>query len=418
MKITPKRIIDNRKIHRPNAVAYSFFRMVAIILSAVRGAKFYYGFEKKEMRGKQVFLLSDHASRDEFIYTIAGYPFARLNPVIGNHHVYFPIILPFVLMLGFIPKKNFNPEIRPIKEMLKIFSCGGSVLMFPEGVQSFSGHDLPILYQTAALLKKSGMTVVLCKSFGAFLANPDFGNKRRKGRMEFHYDILFTPDDLKSLSEKEIFRNLTEKFRYNDPEWNEERKYIYRSRYGLANGIENMLYLCPQCGSEGTISSEKNRIFCSRCNAAYSVDNTYKISSENKDNPLPFSRIDQWYEYQRQCICNEINSPDFSFSYECYLYRVNNDRFTMKKYRNSGEGILTIDRKYIHYVGTDGSLNIDVSVDVKQIHVFYLANGINGNDLYYNGEFFCFKPKNKSVSISKINILVQELHKKAIENQL
>ena len=126
---------------------------------------------------------------------------------------------------------------------MRLHKKGASFLLFPEGIESTDGTTQPLHPATARLIKKLAMDTVLCKSHGSFLYGPKFDTSKRKGRLEFNFEILFRKEEFENMTEEEIYSRLLEKFRYNDFEWNKEKQYKYKGKFPLAHKIDNLLYI-------------------------------------------------------------------------------------------------------------------------------------------------------------------------------
>jgi 1-acyl-sn-glycerol-3-phosphate acyltransferase len=99
------------------------------------------------------FLIYNHQSRIDYVYTVeAAYP-KKLNYVIG-YNEFFRSHLQFVFkLLNCIPKKNFNADIPAIKAISRIIKQGGCVYISPEGMSSITGHNQPVFTGTGKLFK-------------------------------------------------------------------------------------------------------------------------------------------------------------------------------------------------------------------------------------------------------------------------
>jgi ribosomal protein S27AE len=64
-----------------------------------------------------------------------------------------------------------------------------------------------------------------------------------------------------------------------------------------AENIGRVLYMCPDCGHIGTISSSGARLWCGNCGleAEYTPNLTFKALKGN----LPFENIGQWFDWEQ-----------------------------------------------------------------------------------------------------------------------
>lgn len=410
-KKTPEQILSERKIGLPKLRTYLPLWLWAKLISIRDRVKFVYHFDRKTMKGKQVLLLCDHACRSIFFYTFAGYPFVRLNAVTERANGFrFPRFFLF-LDGGCIPVKRFHSDLPALRNIFRVFSMGGSVLLFPEGIQSFDGTTMPVPKSTAGLIRMAGVTVVLCRSHGMFFGEPDFGKYRRRGHREMHYEILFTKEELKELSKEKIYGRLMDRFSYNEHRWNETAEYSYTSRRGLAEGLENLLYRCPVCGAEFHMKSDGDLFRCTACSNTVKMKPQYVFTPAEEKDRVIFPTIDRWCEEQREKVREEVSRPDFSVSYACRVYTINNKHLTGDPFLPLGEGSVTISREGIRYTGTLDGEKTDRVFDLKDIPLFARTKAIRANDFYDRGVRYYFSPTENENRTEKYRLIAEELNK-------
>ncbi len=411
MKKTPYEILEERKISLPNKHSVKIIRILMKLMQFGSDVTYKYSFDKKEMKGRQVILLADHATTDAYKYVIHGYPFADPNVVIGHNNIFKKGLFKLLLSGGIIPKKLYQADQRSVMDMLKVLKMGGSLLIFPEGIQATSGSMHPIFAGTSKLIKKAGVPVVLCKSYGSYLIRPRYRRHDNKGHQEYHYEILFTEQDLKEMSLEEIDARLLERFRFNDFEWNKTARNKYTGGKGepLAKGIDSVLYYCPKCKQEFTLETEGDKIICRNCGNTVVLNEYYDLVPETESDHMPYSSIDEWFKHQRKLVSEEVKN-EFSCSYECDMYDFRMDKLYKDPYCCCGEGVVTITNTQIRYKGTRFGENVDMSFDIKSIPSFVFFPS-QDNDFYIEGVYYGFRPKTDKRKVVKYMLLVEEAHR-------
>ena len=138
-------------------------------------------------------------------------------------------------------------------------------MLFPEGNSSYYGEQSPIPYSTVKLLKKLKKDVVIVMTNGAYLSAARWGSKPvKKGLIELNFYTLFKAEELETLDLDTIYKKLSDALKFNDFDFNRERKYLYKPKT-RALGLERFIYLCPKCNSYQTISTKGNNIYCDNC---------------------------------------------------------------------------------------------------------------------------------------------------------
>ncbi len=411
MKKTPNEILHNRHIALPSAGTSKFLRFLLKHIQSKADVSYEYAFDTEEMKNKQVILLADHATRDAYKYVVYGYPFANPNIVVGYQNIFIKGLFKLLLKAGIIPKRLYQTDLKAITDMLRVLKLGGSLCLFPEGIQSASGSTHPIYAGTASLLKKAGVTVVLCKSYGSYLVKPRYKRTENEGHQEFRYEILFTPQELSYMSVDEIYEKMLERFKYNDFEWNKKSRCKYKGPKGepLAKGIEYILYRCPKCKSEFNIVTEGDDIVCRHCGNTVTLNEYYDLIPKSENDYMPYSSVDEWFKHQRKIVGEEVKNP-FCYEYECEIYDVHHDKLSFHPYYSCGEGKIKITNDKILYKGTRHSEYVELTFEVKNSPSFVFTPN-QDNDIYCHDEFYSFRPKTDKVKVVKYMLLVEEAHR-------
>ena len=414
--------IKNRKLKCPGSPCHSL--LSAILAGRVNllfKPQYVYHFDEAEMKGKQVVVIADHAAWDSFYYVMAGYPFAKLNTVVGYHHVckrFMYTIL--VKVFQVIPKRNYQNDMLSMKQMLKVAKMGGSLLVFPEGTQSKTGSTMPITPSTAGFLKKLGIPVVLCKSFGSYLARPLWKTKTSKGHQEFHYELLFDESQLSVMDKDEIYEKMLDRFRYNDFEWNKNFHYIYGQD---AEGMEKIVYTCPNCGEKFRLKTTAHEIYCEACGMHLKVNEFLEFDAADGEEPdaPKYHNIDEWLKDERKLLKEEIKDPSFKIEFDCEVFRLK-EKLSLKPFESLGDARAVIDAQGISLASATASeksfeeegkgvspLKADLRFDIKDLPSILTTVG-EFNLIYHNNELYKIVPKGNNNICMRNMIAIEELH--------
>ena len=404
---TPGEILESYKPRLPKRFYAVLLRILIAFSTIGRKAEFKYDFNKRKMRGKQVIILADHSSTDNYLYAIKGYPFVSPNVIVGYHNVLIKGLFRILLKAGVIPKRLYVPDMRTAVSVLRLAKQGASIMIFPEGIQSMAGSTHPINPATVPLLKKLKIPVVLCKSRGAYLNRPRFDSSYRHGPMEFSYELLFSEEDLAEKSRDELYGILLDKFRYNDFLWNQKEGNVYRGKHKNAFGIDKILFICPHCGRQFSLRVEEDDIVC-ECGNRIRVDERYRLIPQG-DSSIAFERIDEWFAWERDAVRAEIEKDGFSFSYDAEYLTVDTEKLGNDRCKKLGEGRITIDRSKFVYVGTKNEKELVIEIPMSAIPSAPFVSG-RGNELFYENDYFRFIPKEDHRISVKVLLMIEELH--------
>ena len=398
----------NRKIKKPNVfiarVAHFAFKRIA----KKRNVKFVYTEEYQKIKNSQVIYLCQHKSSLDYMHFFAGIDNLNVHTICGYQNVFNKYVFNLLKNLGVIAKMLYQPDMQATIQMLQAIKGGGSLAIFPEGIQSTSGSTHPINPATAGFIKKVALPVVLVTSKGSYFTRTRYSDDVKKGEITLTFDKLFDSEDCKNLSVEELHNKLLERFKYNEFEDCSDKKVAFVGKKPNVYGLDNIIFRCPHCNGEYTFSTKGNVMECANCHFAISMDSYYDIASVNGN--LPFKNVDEWYKWQRKVIAKEVLSDDFKISTKVAINNINVKKLDNKySLLNHGEGILTLTNKGLTYDGTFDGENVNM-VFLPQ-HVYSLTMSLLYDlDLYYKDGYYNFKLLQDEKHVAKWMISAEEIH--------
>jgi 1-acyl-sn-glycerol-3-phosphate acyltransferase len=188
--------------------------------------------------------------------------------------------------------------------VLRTIKRKNNVCLFAEGNRSFNGVTGPIFPATGKLAKATGASLVTYRFEGGYLTMPRWGHSLRKGRMFGYCVNVYTPEQLKKMTPEEVNRHIREDISEDAfaRQANAPQPRRFRGK-GLAEGLENALYFCPNCGRAGTLHSKGNCFYCD-CGLNVSYGETGFFEGEN----VPFSTVRDWDAWQDGRLAEYIGS--------------------------------------------------------------------------------------------------------------
>lgn len=405
----------NRKIEKPNRFLMTLLMWALRLVNRHYGVKFTYDYDPDSIKDGPTILLSSHASRLEFIYTLYGFGRKDINVVCGYQNILQKGVYHLLLRLGVISKYLYQPDFMCVKNMLRVLRRGGAIGVFPEGIQSSSGSTHPINPATAQFIKRSRANVVVCTTQGAYLATNRYSSDRKKGYIGVNYQLLFTPSTLEDASEQQIYERMLQSIRYNDFEFNKTARHPYVGKESNAHGIDNILYKCPDCGSEQTLFVEQDSIKCRHCGLQIRVNEYYDLVAV-RANRLP-EDIDSWYKWQRRCVSREIRDDGFEMSLQASLCTVRVDKLRRPPHDREilSVGTARLTNRGLCFEGALNGQGVSHCFDAGAL--YSLTFSTKGYlEFYYNNDYYMIVPEQSGKGLIKWTLAAEEIHNLYDEN--
>ena len=409
MKKNLKTKLINRKIKKPNPIIMSIGMLILGIVNRFYGVKFSYDYDPKSIKNQPTILLSSHASRLEFIYTIYGFKRNDVNVICGFQNILQKGIYHLLIKLGVISKYLYQPDFLCVKNMMKVLKRNGALGLFPEGIQSTSGSTHPINPATMQFIKRSKANIVVCTSKGAYLATNRYSSDLKKGYIVISYSLLFTPEMLDELTEEQIYDSILQKISYNDFAFNKVARHKYIGKKTNAFGIDKILYKCPDCEKENTLQVENDAVICKSCGFRVRINEYYDLV-DVKGKGCP-DDIDKWYKWQRRCVASQVLSDDFEMTLRGSLCTLNLDKLRKppKNRKTLSVGTARLTNRGLSFSGTVDGEKADFEYSAKSVYsLTFSTQGFL--EFYCNNDYFMIVPDDKELCLIKWTLAAEEIH--------
>ena len=197
----------------------------------------------------------------------------------------------FTHIAHIIPKSKGMSDLRTARGLIGAVKKGYPILIFPEGNTTFYGSTKYIEESTMKLIKKLNVEVITCNVKGGYLSKPRWATGKRKNRRaEFNYELTISKEKLANMSIEEIHNVIHEALYNNDYEY-QRKSMIKHPGKKLAEGLENVIYICPECEAINSIETSGNNFSCSKCNTNGHVDEYGFLNGFKFDNLLDWDNF-------------------------------------------------------------------------------------------------------------------------------
>lgn len=312
--------------------------------------------------------------------------------------------------LGCIPTQKFVSDAVLVRDIsYALGELKSSVLMYPEASYTFDGTATPLPESLGKLLKLLKVPVVTIMTRGAFARDPLYNNlQKRNVEVTAEITYLLSPEEIKEKSAHELNELLKNAFDFDNFLWQYENKISINESF-RADGLNRVLYKCPDCMAEGEMLGEGVTLRCGACGKSYELTEYGQLKGVNGDAKFP--HIPDWYAWERAEVKKELQAGK-------YLLDIDVDICIMTDYKaiyRVGEGKLLHDLNGFHLTGCDGKLKYEQSPTASYgLYADYFLYEIG--DMICIGDkrrlYYCF-PKNGEDVVAKTRMAAEELFKLA-----
>ena len=401
--------LSRRREHKPNPVLYAILYLVVLVMKARLRTRFI--FKVLPGKDKESFVLvSNHTSRNDYVFTApAAWP-RRLNYVVGyNEFFRFPTAL-LLKATQVIPKRNFVPDVHAIRSVMRIIKAGGHVMFMPEGMSSITGMCQPVMPGTGKLLKMLGVTVYYTKISGGYLTYTKHCLDERRGRTEVVVDRMFTKDELALLSDTEIEDRMNKLLAHDDYMWNAEAKVRFNGKGQMAKKLDTLLYMCPKCGAMYRMSCDGNFMRCESCGNTITISEDYSIRPVGEDSVCP-PLVTDWTISERKKAAADVSEEGFTFSDHVKVGMLPDHKYLTGDRTSEiiGEGELTLSAAGLHFEGTLKDKETCLDVPIASLPTYGMCTDISRFYTFIDGVFYEFYPERGEVL--RWDHLTEEMHR-------
>ena len=241
------------------------WRLLRPLVALFLRIKFGYKFKYAKKLPENYIVLANHTT--DFDPLFVGVSFRRQMYFVASEHISRWKVAYKFLKYGFEPIIRYKGAIAAstVMDILRKVKRVGSVCIFAEGVRTWNGITSPILPSTAQLVKAAKCALVTYKIEGGYFVSPAWSEKgMRRGHIKGAPVNVYTKEQLASMSDDEVYE-LIKRDLYEDAyatQLASPKKYKGKQP---AYRLENLIHICPECLSHGTLFSSKDTVECSSC---------------------------------------------------------------------------------------------------------------------------------------------------------
>ena len=338
-------------------------------------------------------VLCNHGSFVDFVYAGRMLRKYRPNFITARLYFYHNLLGRLLHRIGCIPKSMFASDLENAKNALSVVNGGGILSMMPEARLSTIGKFEGIQDSTYKFIQRMGVPVYTVHLCGDYLCDPKWGSGVRKGSLvEVEFKPLLTQEEVKTLPLDELQKRIDEALYYDEFAWLKQHPEVHYKSKKLAEGLENILFRCPDCGAVCSLTTKGSTITCTACQNSYELNDRHGFDGEK-----PFDNFASWYEWQEAELKKEIlANPDYQLTSKVELRHGSKTGDALTQY--AGEGECVLDRTGLTYRGSEDGEQIEKHFPMSNIYRILFGAGQNF-EIYEGKEIWFFVPEDKRSSV-------------------
>ena len=378
------------------------YRMVQFLAWFVAVFAFRRKFLRNEIKGKKgpFVIIANHEAALDFVNLI-GATRTPLSFVISNS---FYNTLPFksvVSRLGMIPKQQFQTTLRDLGAMRSTIKDGKILVIYPAGLMCEDGQSTPIPAATYEFLKWLNTDVYVAKTIGTYFSMPKWAKGIRVGRTFIDVYKLFDKDTLREMPLDEVKVKTSEALDF-DAYLEQEKLKIKYAKNDHIEGLENVLYVCPNCMGEFTMRTKKKKtIYCVQCGFEETSDK-YAFLHNKKGVGEEVRHVSVW----SRMIYNNLKEKveEGKIKKIATMAKVQTIDPKKHKYRDAGRARITLTPDTLSIKGTLNGEEVDLAMPTISFPSLPFKPGRNFEIQHGDVSYRCF-PQKPLVVMKWVNLV-------------
>ena len=286
-------------------------------------ATFGYRYKKAENLPENYIVISNHSTDFDPLFVAASFP--EQMYFVGSEHIARWKTLYKLLKFAFEPIMRHKGASAgsAVMEMIKRVKKGASVCLFAEGVRTWDGSSSPIDPSTAKMIRRLGCGLVTYKIVGGYFASPMWGGDSiRRGYVYGAPVHVFTKEQLSAMTNEELYEIIREDLWEDAYARQQTDPKKYRGRH-LAKKLENLLFVCPQCGKRDTFHSAGDTATCSACGLQVRYNEYGMLEG------IPFRTAKELLDWQKEQVADDVEKNTVYTAGKATLCSIKNHQETL-----------------------------------------------------------------------------------------
>lgn len=325
------------RYRKPSPVHYRLAQLVSWLFATLVFRRKVLRNEIRNAKGPFV-VIANHQAAYDFVNLI-GLSRRPMSFVISNSFYNSLPITGFLEKMGVIPKQQFQTTVADMKNMKAVVDAGQPLVIYPAGLMCEDGLSTPIPVATYKFLKWLGADIYLARTTGTYFVMPKWSKGFRPGRTCLDVYKLISKEELASMDIDTIRRKTDEVLMF-DAYRDQEQLMVTYNKGSNIEGLEHVLYVCPNCGEEYTVRvRDGSVIYCTHCGYEQISDEYGFLHNEKGFGP-ELRYVSDWSRKIFEGLKKQVTEGTFeSLSAETKIFMID---YQKHKFREVGQGTVTL----------------------------------------------------------------------------
>lgn len=197
-----------------------------------------------------------------------------------------------------IPKQQGRGDFSAMREIQRSLKSGDVVGLFPEGTRTWDGDMCYINYKSLAkMIRMFKVPVLFVNLQGCYAQQPRWADSYRKGAINVNCRYMLSVEEIESLKLDELEKVVENHLTFSNDAWKETVDYNFVCDK-RAEGIQRLLYMCPNCHRIESMESNGNTVACKHCHAKAEITPKDTIKSKL----IKFHNISDWHKWEAKSL--------------------------------------------------------------------------------------------------------------------
>lgn len=258
-------------LHKRHCRYWKIIHVIGELLVKIK-----FGYKYKKIKSEELpetyIVLANHVT--DFDPIFVGVSFEKQMYFVASEHIGRWGIASKLINHIFAPITRYKgtTAASTVMEMIRKVREGKCVCMFAEGARSWDGVTAYIQPATGKVIKSAKCALVTYRIEGGYFVSPNWSEGgTRRGPVSGHLVNVYTKEQIASMSVEEINKVIARDLHEDAYERQLAAPAKYKGKQ-TAVRMENLLFICPECGAIDSMHSRKDKVSCDKCDLTFTYN--------------------------------------------------------------------------------------------------------------------------------------------------